>query len=80
MLILSLHVYGLILIGLSEGGGRGCLGGRAEKKASRCNKSPLSLTPKDSAVPRILGSVSNSIIWRHTKVFTLELRWPRCTH
>lgn len=75
MLILSSHVYGLILIGLSEGGG----GGAAEK-ASHCNKSPLSLTPKDSAVPRILGSVSNSIIWGHTKVFTLELRWPRWTH
>lgn len=61
MLILSSHVYGLILIGLSEGGGRGCWGG-AGKKASHCNKSPLSLTPKDSAVPRILGSVCNSII------------------
>lgn len=49
------------------------------KKATHCNKSPLSLTLKDSAGPRIWGSVCSSIIWRRTKVFTLQL-WQLEVH
>lgn len=49
------------------GGGGGTIGkggGRGNEKASHCNKSPLSLTPQDSAVPGIQGSTGNSVYRR----------------
>lgn len=72
---------------LFEGGGgvEGRLemgGGRGNEKAQHCNKSPLSLTPQDSAVPGIQGSTGNSVyISQGMKtLFTLELRQLRCNH
>lgn len=56
MLILPSHVYGLILIGLSEEGEEERV--VVKETALHCNKSPLSLTQKDSAVPRIWGPLA----------------------